>query len=194
MKEGEKVDLELLKHANDYILKMANGINPLTLENVSENDLLNNIKISRCLFYVNSILNEVIKNSINGKQTKVSKKKFCIDRSDLDRYKFIEEDVSISKIVKRINDLKNDDGMYKLKSSEVTDWLLSIGLLEEKNNNGKKVKVPTQLGCKMGMYLEHRMGTYQNYDIVIYKKSMQEFIIDNFEELLDFLNKDKGKS
>lgn len=187
------MNLELLKHANEYILKMANGINPLTGESVSENDLINNIKISRCLFYVNGILNEVIKNSINGKQTKVSKKKFSIDRSDLDRYKFIEEDVSISKIVKRINDLKKDDGMYKLKSSEVTDWLLSIGLLEVKGSDSK-LKIPTELGCKMGMYLEHRIGAYQSYDIVIYKKSMQEFIIDNFEELLDFLNKDKGES
>lgn len=46
------MDLNLLEHAKNYIDKMANGINPLTNENVSESDLINNVKISRCLFYV----------------------------------------------------------------------------------------------------------------------------------------------
>ena len=38
------MDLELIKHANNYILKMANGINPLTNEQLPEDDLVNNIK------------------------------------------------------------------------------------------------------------------------------------------------------
>ena len=46
------MNLELLKHAKEYIEKMANGINPLTGEIVPDNDLINNIRISRCLFYV----------------------------------------------------------------------------------------------------------------------------------------------
>ena len=37
------MNLKLLKHTQDYIEKMANGINPLTNENVSENDIINNI-------------------------------------------------------------------------------------------------------------------------------------------------------
>jgi len=39
---------------------MANGINPITGELVSGNDTLNNIQISRCLFYVSGVLREVI--------------------------------------------------------------------------------------------------------------------------------------
>lgn len=185
------MDLELLKRANDYVFKMANGINPLTGEVVSDDDLINNIKISRCLFYVNTVLNNVLSNGGIGKnKIKVEKVKFNIDRKTLEKYVFIEYDVSISKIVKNINDLINDEKMNKLKSTEVTGWLISIGLLEEKVNNGKKLKVPTELGKNVGMYIEHRVGNFGGYDIVIYKKKMQEFIIDNFENLVDFINQE----
>lgn len=40
----------------------------------------------------------------------------------------------------------------------------------------------------MGMYVHHRVGKYNNYSVVFYKKSMQEFIVDNFESLLEFIN------
>lgn len=94
----------------------------------------------------------------------------------------------ISKIVKKLNDLKNNDNMMKLKVTDLTKWLISIGLLEIKEKNGKKIKLPTNEGKKMGMILEHRNGSYGNYSIVLYKKEMQEFIINNFECLIDFIN------
>lgn len=183
------MDLELLKHANEYILKMANGINPLTNETVNENDLINNIKISRCLFYVNNILNNVIlNNGINNSKRNIKKIKFNIDKKDLEKYQYYEEDVPISKIVKNINILKTNENMSNLKVSDILKWLISIDVLIEKIDNGKKHKEPTELGKSMGIYLEHRFGNYGSYDILMYKKNMQEFIINNFECILDFIN------
>ena len=43
------------------------------------------------------------------------------------------------------------------------------------------------------MYVEHRMGMYGAYDIVLYNKNAQEFIIDNFESLLDYIRKVNNK-
>lgn len=51
---------ELLIHAKNYIDKLANGINPLTGEPVADDDIVNNVRISRCLFYVSSVLKSVI--------------------------------------------------------------------------------------------------------------------------------------
>lgn len=59
------MDYELLKHAKEYISKMANGINPLNGEKVKDDDLINNIRISRCLFYVNDVLNDILVNNKN---------------------------------------------------------------------------------------------------------------------------------
>lgn len=65
------MDLELLKHANNYIEKMANGINPLTDKKCNDNDMINNVRISRCLFYVSKVLDDVIKNN-NKKRTRAN--------------------------------------------------------------------------------------------------------------------------
>ena len=45
-------ELETIAHAKKYLDEMANGKNPLTGEAVSETDLINNVRISRCLFFV----------------------------------------------------------------------------------------------------------------------------------------------
>ena len=57
------MNLELLKHAQGYIENMAKGIHPLTGEIISDNEILNNIRISRCLFYVNDVLKDILTNA-----------------------------------------------------------------------------------------------------------------------------------
>lgn len=182
------MNLELLKHAKDYIEKMANGINPLTGESVPDSDIINNVRISRCLFYVNSVLDDVLSNGgiTNNKTKKIP---FNISKDEIKKYQYSDEDLSISKIVKRINELVNNENMTKLKATEVCNWLISIGLMMEGTLYDKKVKRPTEKGKIIGMYVEHRIGTHGDYDIILYKKGAQKFIIDNIESLLEFINK-----
>lgn len=52
------VDIELLKRAKSYIDDMSNGINLISKAKVSKDDLINNTRISRCLFYVSFVLND----------------------------------------------------------------------------------------------------------------------------------------
>lgn len=182
------MNLELLKHAKDYIEKMANGINPLTGENVHDSDIINNVRISRCLFYVNNILGEVISNGgiTNNKTKKIP---FNISKDEINKYQYSDENLSISKIVKRINELVSNENMSKLKTTDVCNWLISVGLMIEGTLYDKKVKRPTEKGKIIGMYVEHRIGTHGDYDIILYKKGAQKFIIDNIENLLEFINK-----
>lgn len=181
------MNLELVKHAKDYIEKMANGINPLTDESIPDNDIINNIRISRCLFYVNSILGEVISNGGITKN-KTKKTSFNITKEEINKYQYPDEDLSISKIVRKINELISNENMAKLKATEVCNWLISIDLMMEGTLYGKKVKRPTEKGKIIGMYVEHRIGTHGDYDIILYKKGAQKFIIDNIEKLLEFIN------
>ena len=53
------IDISKLKTAQDWIEKLANGINPLTSEPVNEEDIINNVHISRCLFFVSEMLGKV---------------------------------------------------------------------------------------------------------------------------------------
>ena len=53
------IDIKKLVTAKVWIEKLANGINPLSDELVKEDDIINNVHISRCLFYVTELLDEI---------------------------------------------------------------------------------------------------------------------------------------
>ncbi len=60
-------EIETMQRAKMYVDKLANGINPITDQPVSEADCVNHVKVSRCLFYVSDILRRVIENGGNKK-------------------------------------------------------------------------------------------------------------------------------
>ena len=182
------MNLELLRHAKGYIEKMANGINPLTNENIPENEIINNVRISRCLFYVNDILEEVLTNGgINNRRTK--KLPFNINKEILSKFEYSRSPIPVSNIAEKINELNPNPNMVKLRGTNIANWLVNIGLLREIEHNGKNKKVPTKAGEDMGLFMEIRIGYTGEYYIVQYPKQVQEFIIDNFDSLLEFLNK-----
>ena len=43
-------DLEIMQHAKEYLDKLARGIDPLTGREVPEDEIINNVRISRRLF------------------------------------------------------------------------------------------------------------------------------------------------
>lgn len=45
-------ELETMKHAKEYIDKLANGIGPFSDKPVPDGDIINNVKLSRCFFYI----------------------------------------------------------------------------------------------------------------------------------------------
>ncbi len=49
-------DIEIMQRAKLYIDKLANGVNPITDKPVSDEDCINNVRITRCLFYVSDVL------------------------------------------------------------------------------------------------------------------------------------------
>ena len=80
-------ELEKIQRAKMYIDKMANGINPITDEQTTDDYTLNNVRVSRCLFYVSDVLRQVIENIGNvGKQSKSGKQQFSITPKELSQF------------------------------------------------------------------------------------------------------------
>ena len=132
------MDLELLKHANNYIEKMANGINPLTDKKCNDNDMINNVRISRCLFYVSKVLDDVIKN--NNKKRTSGSIPFYMDNDTIKRYRITDEKLSISKVASEINELKTNDNMKKIPLI-----IFSSLVNEEMRIKGKQLGADAQL-------------------------------------------------
>ena len=55
-------EFDTIKRAQMYIEKMAKGINPLDNKPIPEQDLINNVRISKCLSFASGILCRVIEN------------------------------------------------------------------------------------------------------------------------------------
>ena len=49
-------ELEKISYAKSFLDQLANGINPLDGTPIPENDIANNVRLSRCFFFVSDIL------------------------------------------------------------------------------------------------------------------------------------------
>ena len=123
-------ELETIAHAKSYLEKMANGINPLTGEAVPETDLINQVRISRCLFFVSDILRKVIEQGGVRPPAKIQKIPFSISRETIDEFRFSDTPIPVSEITNRINALIDESNMKKLKYGSITGFLVDCGFLE----------------------------------------------------------------
>lgn len=179
-------ELETLERAKMYMEKLANGINPIDGSQIPDEEVVNNVRLSRCFFYVADVLRQVIDNGGVSRQKKDKKIPFFLPVERRNAFAFSNQPIPISEISKRINDLIDAENMAKLQYRAIRDWLMSLGMLEEAmNEEGKRTKRPTPQGKNMGITLESRMSQNGAYFVVVYDLNAQHFIIDNLDAIVD---------
>lgn len=174
------IDLEKLNIAKAWVEKLANGINPLNEELVKDDDLINNVHISRCLFYVSELLGEIkTGNAIN----KRSRKTFFISSNEAANI-LISTPNGIANFVKIVNGYIQTD-MKPLSAIMVIKWLRNEGLLQEVlKEDGHKTNIPTEKGNKFGIATEVlRDSEGKEYQRVIYSVDAQRFMLENIESI-----------
>lgn len=182
-------ELEKLQRAKMYLDKLANGINPIDNVPVPDADIINNIRLSRCLFYVSDILRQVIENNGVIGKTKPSKRAFSVSVEGIRNFPFSATPISVSEITKRLNALADLEVCRKLSHTAITSWLMEIGALEEKSAaNGMSAKSPTRKGIEFGISTETRMGMNGEYIVIVYSREAQQFILDNIEAIVCHAN------
>lgn len=185
-------ELETIARAQMYLEKLANGVNPLNGEEVGENDVINNVRISRCLFYSSGILKQIVDNKGKFKVEMPERKPFAITPEQLAHFEYAEFGVSISEFTKRINALIDTVHISELKSKAVLEWLVEAGLLTNIIVNNKTRRRPTPQGEAMGIFTEERSGQYGTYEGVFYSPKAQRFIIDNIGAIIEFSNRERN--
>lgn len=179
-------ELETMQRAKMYLEKLAQGIDPISGEEMEQDAVLNNVRLARCFFYVSGILDQVIANGGKvGTGPKSNLPDFQINREQLARVPISFDPLRITQFVTVINDVVNDPTRKKLSAGLITNWLLSKGLLMNMPaDNGKNKRVPTEAGIKCGLSTEQRQGQYGLYTAVLYNGNAQRFILDHLPELL----------
>ena len=182
-------ELETLERAKMYIEKLANGINPIDGSVIPDEDVVNNVRLSRCFFYVADVLRQVIDNGGVTPQKKPKKEAFALTAEQRNAFDFSATPIPISDLSKRINSLSGNENMATLGYSVIRDWLMSIGMLEDAlDGNGKHVKRSTAQGENIGITLDARTGNNGTYFVVVYNAAAQHFIMDNLDAIIEFEN------
>jgi len=180
-------EMETLQRAKMYMEKLANGINPIDETVIPDGDVVNNVRLSRCFFYVADVLRQVIDNGGTTPPPKPQKKPFVLSDEQKSNFVFSHTPITVTELSKRINALSQSENMKKLGYTLIQDWLMSLGMLEETlDGNGKKVKRPTAQGDSVGIALDARTGMNGAYFVVVYNSAAQHFIVDNLDGIIAF--------
>ena len=179
-------ELEILVHAKSYLDKLANGINPLTDEMLPETDIVNQIRISRCLFFVSDVLRQVIEKGGLRKTPKGAGIPFGLSAEQINRFQLFEQPIFISAITERINSLIENENMRKLSYRSITTFLEREGyLVQFSDSQGKTKREPTDRGIGLGISTEERTGLRGDYKVVLYDKNAQQFILDHMNQIAE---------
>ena len=75
-------ELETMQRAKMYLDKLAQGIDPISGQEIPNDSVLNNVRLARCFFYVSGILDQVI---ANGGRVISGEKNFYITQEKISR-------------------------------------------------------------------------------------------------------------
>ncbi len=179
-------DIEIMQRAKLYIEKLANGVNPITDKPVSDEDCINNVRITRCLFYVSDVLRKIIESG-GISESKEEKTPFNISQDQLNHYSISEKPITMSEMASRINDLVDSTSMKKIRYSAFANFLLYNGYLKEvEGEDGKTTKEPTEKGFEVGIIREERIGrTGRQYHVNLLTDKAQKFLLENMSIIVD---------
>ncbi|MCL2508112.1 MAG: hypothetical protein FWF05_02930 [Oscillospiraceae bacterium] len=187
-------ELEKLQRAKSYIDKLANGIDPITDDVLDNDSALNNVRLSRCFFYVSDVLRRVIENG--GEVQKKSRTQAGLPPFELPLEKReqieIVDETMIRHMTERINGLVDLDTVKKLKETAFTAWLMEKGFLAEDIINGKKKKRPTEAGRQLGICTQQKEGQWGPYTATLYDQNAQRFLIDNLDDVIAISNGERS--
>lgn len=177
-------ELETIQRAKMYLDKLAQGIDPITNQEVPEDATLNQVRLARCFFYVSDILGQVIANGgVIGGKPKLSP--FEITVEQLAKVPISQEPLRVTQLADTISTSVNNPQMKKLSTTVITNWLLEHGYLKKQlTSDSKSKRVPTQLGIELGLFTQMRQGQYGEYQAVFYAPSAQKFVLAHLHEML----------
>lgn len=177
-------ELDKLVRAQQYIAKLAEGIDPITDTALPQDAVLNNVRLSRCFFYVADVLSQVIREY--GKTPKEALPAFHITEEELRKVAVADEPVNITTLLKAIGEAA--PGRKKLAATSVTGWLVQQDYLKTvQDDDGKSRKEITPKGKDIGLYTEMRDGPSGRYLAMLYPPEAQRFVLSHINDILAFM-------
>ncbi len=177
--------LDELKEIEYYAASLAKGIDPTSKTKFDGDTILSLPEIVEYNKKVCELI-DIVRYGNRNKQ-KAFLIPFRLTDSEKQRFHFSNDEISISHFCTMINnDCHSLKGMDKIKGTEIVKGLIRMGYLKHEDDcQGKKIKVPTLEGVKLGIRKVIKKNEYGNdYSVNLYNLNAQKFIINNINEIL----------
>lgn len=185
-------ELEKIAYAKSFIDQMANGINPLDGTPVPDGEIINQVRVSRCLFYVSGLLQQMIDQgetagrSLPQHKEHHRKTEFTLTEDARAQLCVSEIPLTVSEIAEYLNNAVDGDFVKRISTAAINRWLVAEGLLEELEIDGKNRKRPTSAGESIGIQTQQRQGQYGFYTILLFSIDAQKLIYDNVDAIVAY--------
>ena len=188
---------ERMVYAKLYLEKMAEGINPLNGNPVAPDDLVRDPHIANCLLYVADIVAAVLENGGTEEQAEPRERRrrrseYYITDEQRSQLQTASSPVYVSDIAQELSKFSKENGCKKLTAAKLNLWLLSVGMLEERDiGRENPAKAATPAGEQIGIRSEEAIdGKGQPFIRNLYTLPAQQFVLDNLDGILAFLEQE----
>lgn len=104
---------------------LALGLDPHTGGELPGDSVLNRVEISRCIFFVSGLLQEIYDNGPRAPGLP-----FALPIEQRAAFPFTEQPMIVSEICRALNEMVDPFVYRYLRTTTITDWLLQRGFLE----------------------------------------------------------------
>lgn len=175
------IDVDSLVKAEEIVLKLANGCNPLTGEKLQDS-ILEDARVIRCVFLVKDVLKQAIENDgyIGNKPRRTQAR--AITAESLAKYNIVDRDISLSTFLQGINAI--NPYMKKISFGAVSDMLYKKGILVDSQYKGSKRRVASDDAAQYGIFNEIKWSPRGEYYAVLYNARGQQYLLDNLADAI----------
>ena len=201
-----------LERAEIYLRKLSSGLNPLDDSVLAESDVCRQERISRCLLFVADFLRKQTKGSMVSNTSAAvpkkqkshdarrelggkSNKELVLNAEVLAKFEFTDDSVSISSIVRNLNNLLPPDSfMEPLVYADVAEILSQDGLLtKQANDSGRSLNLPTAEGEVLGFAKGEAEIRGRHAVFTKCSRNAQMYILNNIQRCVAMANERLSK-
>ncbi len=185
-------ELETIQYTRDFLDQLANGRNPADGSDIPAGDVVNQVRISRCLFYASTILGRLVERGgfeafSRPAALPANRAPFALSAEEAATFPFSERPLRFAEMLSRINGLTDSSKMKRLKAQAVSKLLLDHGLVEiGEDQYGTCAKLPTEKGDALGIdargFPKPEGGFYTG---LVFGIEAQRFVVDHMAEVVE---------
>ncbi len=175
-------DIEKIGKAREIILNLANEIDPITGNEILQNDILRDPRIIRSFFIAGEVLDGVVKGEYSKRPKNLN---FKITSEQKANISFTEGEIGVNEVARCINEQINPLISKKTTGILINRGLKRMGILSElESDYGKKRTTVNENSENYGFIEVKRNFNGREYMQVLANDIGKRFVLDNIERIM----------